>query len=769
MPPNIPFSLQIKTHQMFSGLAAGNIGDELMMLGFLTLARPMKGGTIEVWDAESPAVQWFPEEFSYISWMDNDVCERCASASHVVLLVGGTPVSELVGLDWPLKALEKRLKYCHVRGVPVHGVGVGVDRLKKPEARRIFQEAFLPIASWTVRSAHCRDALRDLGVPQDRIVVASDLAWLHAPISDRKAWASSRWKILGVDLSRPLIGVNVVSEVWKDNTALYQNLAIALDGIARDHDAQIAFMCNEVREGPYFDRAAALSVMGMMETSPFLLPNHYYHPDEMIALLSHVDVTLSQRYHFTIESVMAGTVPVSFARGQKLAGLIEELGMHPVGDMDEVHPEDIRRHVADVLEHRDCWRDRLLPIKHQLKLRAMNNKHFIQQLFAEDVGYATDIAMTDDSDIVKLARLASSKELNSFEFKGFMSLVNGLAIQWGLRVFTNWSKIWEYPWLWFNGLHQIKWPGKHLVDMGSEISPMPWLIALLGAKVTLIETDAQWIPAWEKLRDRLRVDVQWRIVSDEILPIPDASVDVLTSFSVIEHQPKKADVMKEIDRVLKPGGIMAISFDICEAEMGMTFPEWNGAALTMQEFNDVIWRHPAFGNVTDIAWNTDDIPAFLSWHQTSAPHHRYVVGAAVLQKKIPKVYCTFRYLSGWFDEEYDTSGCWRWSDSQGVIELRCGEDCTVSLQFELSSLPPDNRVHMLLDDREVMVMAIDWSGFNKLPPVEISLSAGIHTVTFHSDMPSVILPEDTRNLAFSIKNFTASLSGGDSHDDDSGN
>lgn len=231
-------------------------------------------------------------------------------------------------------------------------------------------------------------------------------------------------------------------------------------------------------------------------------------------------------------------------------------------------------------------------------------------------------------------RLASVPELTSEPFQAFMRECNAFAARHELRQFTNWSKVWEYPWLHYRGLDRIDWRGKRLLDFGSEISPMPWLLAAQGAAVTLIETDPQWIPRWEKLRADLGVDVQWRLVSGEALPVESNSIDVVTSFSVIEHQPDKAKAAGEIARVLKPGAPLFISFDICEPAMGMTFPEWNGRALTMAEFENELWRHPAFANSGEpLRWNTEDIPAFKTWHLQSASHHNYVTGAAVLVRR----------------------------------------------------------------------------------------------------------------------------------------
>ncbi len=230
-------------------------------------------------------------------------------------------------------------------------------------------------------------------------------------------------------------------------------------------------------------------------------------------------------------------------------------------------------------------------------------------------------------------RLASVEELESPAYRDFMLESNRFAAQHGLREFTNWSKVWEYPWLHEHGIKQMNWRGKRLVDFGSEISPMPWMLATRGAEVTLIETDPQWIPQWEKLREKLKVQVTWKLVSNEVLPLADGYADAVTSFSVIEHQPDKTRAVGEIARVLKPRAPLFISFDICEASLGMTFPAWNGRALTLAEFESEVWRYPAFGNTGPLAWNREAMSAFRAWHLQSAPHHNYVVGAAVLVKK----------------------------------------------------------------------------------------------------------------------------------------
>jgi 2-polyprenyl-3-methyl-5-hydroxy-6-metoxy-1,4-benzoquinol methylase len=229
--------------------------------------------------------------------------------------------------------------------------------------------------------------------------------------------------------------------------------------------------------------------------------------------------------------------------------------------------------------------------------------------------------------------LSNLEETFSGAFVGFMGIINAFASKHGFRQFTNWSKIWEYPWLWFNGLECIDWANIKLLDLGSELSPMAWFLASLGAKVTLIEADDQWVHSWEEVRKNTGLYVNWHITRDERLPFADNAFDVATSFSVIEHQDDKHLAIDEIVRVLKPNGMLAMSFDICEPDMDMTFPEWNGKALTMKEFEELVWENPAFDNGGGKPqWNVDHCAEFIKWHLQSAPFLNYVVGAAILRK-----------------------------------------------------------------------------------------------------------------------------------------
>jgi GT2 family glycosyltransferase/SAM-dependent methyltransferase len=54
-------------------------------------------------------------------------------------------------------------------------------------------------------------------------------------------------------------------------------------------------------------------------------------------------------------------------------------------------------------------------------------------------------------------------------------------------------------------------------------------------------------------------NLEFLVGACESVPLPDASVDIVTSFETIEHHDRHEEMMSEIKRVLKPGGILVIS------------------------------------------------------------------------------------------------------------------------------------------------------------------------------------------------------------------
>ena len=142
----------MRAYQIYAGLGAGNIGDEFMARAFWESLPAEVSLDVPLAPEAAGQHEPYPPQHRYLR-VDLDGGET-AQGPVPGLLVGATPVTAYEGLDWPLRFLASRLLQFHRAKRPVDAVGVGVDHLDDAEAQRIFREAFAPIRSWTVRSAH---------------------------------------------------------------------------------------------------------------------------------------------------------------------------------------------------------------------------------------------------------------------------------------------------------------------------------------------------------------------------------------------------------------------------------------------------------------------------------------------------------------------------------------------------------------------------------------------------------------------------------------
>ena len=579
---------------------AGNLGDDLMLAGFLEAARSAFLGDVTLTcciphEAASQRLR-FPE----VSWLPYDDATRAAAIAHcdIWLGLGGTPFQIADG-PWFVEHLGQEAASCRVHGKPMFYLGVGVNERRvvdEPQMQVLIGQAEM---IWT-RDEDSAAVLRRIAEP-GKVLVGADLA--HIALAAMK-FRPPEPETLGLILN------------FEDPRQYRIEQIAALMETSRAD--RVAWLAQEVRplagseSALYEQLPAAVRARAVPRVPDY---SGARTPGDLLRTWGVPALLFTSRYHGALIGAWMGCRTVAFARSAKVAAGARQLGLPLVDSLGETGQ------ILRALEEAEPTPRLLLRVQTELARSAC------------DAFFAVAAARRRARPFRAAARLAAVPELESAPYRRFMERMNAFAAAAELRTFTDWSRVWEYPWLWTHALRDIPWPGQRLIDLHSEISPMPWFLATLGARVTLIETDPQWVPRWEALRARLGVDVDWHLVDSERLPLADAAADVLTSFSVIEHQPDKGRAMDEVARVLKPGGRLAVSFDICEPDQGMTFPEWNGRALTLREFEEFVWRHPAFDAGPPPDWNVADMPAFLRWNLQSAPHHNYVVGAAALIRR----------------------------------------------------------------------------------------------------------------------------------------
>jgi SAM-dependent methyltransferase len=134
------------------------------------------------------------------------------------------------------------------------------------------------------------------------------------------------------------------------------------------------------------------------------------------------------------------------------------------------------------------------------------------------------------------------------------------------RTYIHASKRWEYPYI----IEQINAHGKRLkiADVGAGRGALSLHLAKRGHDVTVYDMDYNWDNNGDPqthnrfMRYCEENRVKAKLATGFNLPDNDDSFDVVISTSVIEHVVHKEYMIAEMLRVLKPGGILIMTYDM---------------------------------------------------------------------------------------------------------------------------------------------------------------------------------------------------------------
>jgi SAM-dependent methyltransferase len=110
--------------------------------------------------------------------------------------------------------------------------------------------------------------------------------------------------------------------------------------------------------------------------------------------------------------------------------------------------------------------------------------------------------------------------------------------------------------------------GREYLDLGAGAGVIPLAVASLGMHVTVVDTWREYSPEHDNLMgtadeilarfDRAGIrSLEWNLLCDP-LPLPSNCCDLLSLFDVLEHIPRPQVLLREVHRLLRPGGLLVI-------------------------------------------------------------------------------------------------------------------------------------------------------------------------------------------------------------------
>ena len=140
---------------------------------------------------------------------------------------------------------------------------------------------------------------------------------------------------------------------------------------------------------------------------------------------------------------------------------------------------------------------------------------------------------------------------------------------WGLDPFKLWSRRWEYP---FAASRLVQFGERRppapltVLDAGSGVTYFPYFVCeqLPQAEFICCDYNASYGPMFDEINAARGTTERVRFITAALqeLPLDEGSLDAIACISVLEHTDNYEQIVDEFVRVLKPGGLFVLTFDL---------------------------------------------------------------------------------------------------------------------------------------------------------------------------------------------------------------
>lgn len=179
------------------------------------------------------------------------------------------------------------------------------------------------------------------------------------------------------------------------------------------------------------------------------------------------------------------------------------------------------------------------------------------------------LAALSDLETPAWRQVLSDLERHQREFLEHEQEFRSADYKWPRDSLHTWSRVWEYPYAYAHLRAQAKnFQGEDapsVVDLGSGVTFFPFAVARLGYRVLCADVDATCdgdLGGAVRCVPHEPGEVEFRLIEGTRLPFDDEEVDAVYCISVLEHIPDFENTVNEIARIIKPGGLVVVTFDL---------------------------------------------------------------------------------------------------------------------------------------------------------------------------------------------------------------
>ncbi len=164
-----------------------------------------------------------------------------------------------------------------------------------------------------------------------------------------------------------------------------------------------------------------------------------------------------------------------------------------------------------------------------------------------------------------------------------------------------------------------------VMDLGCGAGDSVDLFRSLDPEVRWVGVDIESSP---EVSGRTRADADLVTFDGLRLPFEDASFDLVYCKQVLEHVEQPHSLLREVARVLRPGGSFAGSTSQLEAFHSRSIFNWTpyGFTVTAEEAGlEVVELRPVIDGLTLVTWRALGLPRFFHrWWARESPGYRVI-------------------------------------------------------------------------------------------------------------------------------------------------